>query len=435
MDPLIIGIVGVIALLVLLAFGIHVAIALAAVAIAGITFVSGPGSALGLTSRTFFAVASNYSFTVLPLFIIMGHFAVSSGIMGKAYNFASKWLSDLPAGLYMVTSASCALFAAATGSSAATTVAIGKTVIPEMEKHGYDRRLALGCVAASGTLGVLIPPSIPMVIYGIITEESIGRLLIAGVIPGVLSALIYMVGMFLLVRFKPSLGPPAARYEWKERFRTIPGIWGVVLLFGIVIGGIYGGVFTPTEAGAWGAFASIMLVVIATKKRFFNEAKKAGRDAAVTLGMIFFIFMAAVVFSRFMILAGVTDSILAFVHQGGFTPLTVLSFFIFISVIMGMFMSAGAALILVAPMAHSVLVPLGYDPIWLGVIMIKMFELAVITPPVGSNVFVIKALVPDMPVEQIFRGIAPFAVMDLLTVAILIAFPQISLWLPTIAFG
>lgn len=435
MEPILIGIIAIVALLALIFLGVHIAIALGVVAFVGLMLITNLNSALSLTARSFYTTTSTYAFTVLPLFIIMGHFAAISGITEKAYAFASKWLSNLPAGLYLVTTGSCALFAAATGSAAATTVAIGKTVLPEMEKHGYDKKLSLGCVAASGTLGVLIPPSIAMVVYGIATEESIGRLLIAGVIPGVLSAAIYMMGMTLLIRINPKLGPPGAKYKWKERFQAMPGVWGIALLFGIVIGGIYSGVFTPTEAGAWGAFAAIVLVAIRAKKRFFGEARKAGWETAVTAAMIFFIIMTAIVFTRFLTLAGVVDAMTGFIVGGGFSPLTVLALFIFISFILGMFMSSTAALLLVAPLAHAALIPLGFDGIWLGIIMIKMFELALITPPVGGTVFVAKALVPDVPVEDVFRGIAPFAIMDLITIVILIAFPQISLWLPTIAFG
>lgn len=435
MDPIFIGIIAVVVLLALIFLGAHIAIALGVVGFVGLILIGNLNQALSLTAHSFFATVSHYTFTVLPLFIIMGHFAAASGVSERAYNFAAKWLSNLPAGLYLVTTGSCALFASVTGSGAATTVAVGKAVLPEMEKHGYDKRLSLGCVAASGTLGVLIPPSIPLVVYGIITEESIGRLLLAGVIPGALSAAIYMLGMSLIIRFKPHLGPPATKYAWKERFQAVPGIWGCALLFGIIMGGIYSGVFTPTEAGAWGAFAAIIMVVFKQKRRFFNEAKNVGFETTLTASMIFFLIMTAMVFSQFLTLAGVVYALLDFIIGGEFSPVIILTLFIALCVLMGMFMTGTATLLLIAPIMHGVLIPLGYDGIWLGIIMVKMFELAVITPPVGASVFVAKALVPDIPVEEVFRGIAPFAVMDLLTVVVLVAFPQISIWLPTMAFG
>jgi tripartite ATP-independent transporter DctM subunit len=435
MDPLAMGIIAIIILLALLAVGVHVAIAIGIVAFVGLISIGDLERALSLTGHSFYTTTSNYAFTVLPLFILMGHFAASSGVVEKAYNFVSRWLSHLPAGLYLVTTGSCALFAAATGSMAATTVAVGKTVLPEMQRLGYDRRLSVATVAASGTLGVLIPPSVPLVIYGICTEESIGRLLLAGLIPGVVSAVIYMLGISLLVRFKPSLAPERVKYKWKERFQSIPGVWGVALLFGVVMGGIYSGVFTPNEAGAIGASAAIVLLAFRTKKDFFREATRAAWETALTTAMIFFIIMTATVFSYFLTWAGVVKGVMSFIVTGGFSPFIILGFFLLIWLFLGMFMAATPVLILVAPLAHSVLIPLGFDGIWLGIIMIKMMEVAFITPPIGTGVFVAKALVPDLSLEEVFKGIAIFVVMDLLTIAILVTFPQISLWLPTIAFG
>jgi len=435
MDPLVIGIIAIIVLLVLLAVGVHVAVAIGVVAFVGLILIGDLSRALSLTGHSFYTTISNYAFTVIPLFIVMGHFAASSGVVEKAYSFVSRWLSNLPAGLYLVTTGSCALFAAATGSMAATTVAVGKSVLPEMERLGYNRRLSVATVAASGTLGVLIPPSIPLVIYGMCTEESIGRLLLAGLIPGAVSAVIYMLGISLLVHFKPSLAPARVKHKWKERFQSIPGVWGIALLFGVVMGGIYTGVFTPCEAGAVGAFAAIVLLALRTKRKFFGEAKKATWETAVTTAMIFFIIMTATVFSYFLTRAGVVKGVMSFIITGGFSPLIILGFFLLIWLFLGMFMAATPVLILIAPLAHSVLIPLGFDGIWLGIIMIKMMEVAFITPPIGTGVFVAKALVPDLPLEEVFKGIGTFVIMDLLTIAILIAFPQISLWLPTMAFG
>lgn len=436
MDPIAIAIVGIIVLLALLFAGVHVSIAMGVVGFFGLLLVIDLGAALSITARSFFTTISSYMWTVLPLFIIMGHFAAGSGVVEKAYNFAHKWLSNLPAGLYLVTTASCALFAAATGSMAATTVAIGRTILPEMKKLGYNRRLSVATVAASGTLGVLIPPSIPLVVYGAITEESIGRLLIAGVIPGVISAIIYMLGVSLLIHFRPQLAVKKVyTYSWRERFQSVSGIWGVALLFGIIMGGIYSGVFTPTEAGAVAAFVAIVLLIVKTKRKFFGVAKQATFETAVTNAMIFFLIMTAAILSSFLTLSGAIGSVMNFIVGGEFSPLVILIFFLILWVFLGMFMAATPSLILVAPLAHSVLVPLGYDPIWLGIIMIKMMELAFITPPIGTGTFVAKALVPDLPLEEVFKGVTVFVVLDVITIAILIAFPQICTWLPSIAFA
>ena len=429
-----IGIFGIVAFLILLAFGVHVAIALAAVSLVGLTLLTSLHGALSLMVHSFYSSTSNYSFVVLPLFIIMGDFAASSGVTEKAYDFASKWLSQLRGGLYLVTTAACALFAAVSGSATATTLAIGKTVLPEMKKYNYDRKLSVACVAASGTLGVLIPPSIVLVIYGIVTEEPIGRLLLAGVLPGVLSALVYMIGIYLLVRIKPDLAPPTMKHGWTDRVRTIPGLWGIGLLFGVIIGGIYSGAFTATEAGAIGAFVAILLLAGKTKGGFLKESRVAAWDTAVTMAMLFFIIVTAVVFTTFLTLSGVIDSLMAFASSKSISPSLMLIFFVLVSIILGMFVSGTAMILVVAPIAHHVLVPLGYDGIWLGIIMVKMFELGAITPPVGLNVFVAKTLVPDMGTLEVFQGIGAFAFMEIITIVILILFPAISTFLPTLAF-
>jgi C4-dicarboxylate transporter, DctM subunit len=288
-------------------------------------------------------------------------------------------------------------------------------------------------VACSGTLGVLIPPSIVMVIYGIVTQEPVGRLLIAGILPGILSALIYMTGIYFLVRLKPSLAPRAVSFSWRERLASIKGLWGVAILFGIIIGGIYTGVFTPNEAGAIGAVAAVVLLAAVGKKNLFKELKHSVWDTAMTVAMMFFIVIAATIFTKFLTVAGVLDLLISVVTESQMPKTTLLIIFIIICIIFGMFLSATASLLLIAPVAHSVLLPLGFDGIWLGIIMVKMFELAIITPPIGLNVYIAKTLVPELEITDVFRGIGIFAVMDVITVAILVAFPQISLWLPSVA--
>jgi C4-dicarboxylate transporter DctM subunit len=434
MEPLLVGVVATVVMTLLLAVGVHVAIALAAVTLVGLSLITSVHATLSMIVNSFYTSTSDYSFVVLPLFIIMGNFAASSGVTEKAYNFASKWLSQFRGGLYLVTITACALFAAVSGSGTATTLAIGKTVLPEMEKYGYNRRLSVACVACSGTLGVLIPPSIVMVIYGIVTEEPVGPLLIAGIIPGILSALIYMVGIYIMVSIKPTLAPATVSYSWKERFKSIPGLWGVALLFGGIIGGIYAGVFTPNEAAAVGAVVAFILLVMRNRGNLLSEVKKAAWDAAMTVAMMFFIVIAATVFTKFLTVAGVLDVLLSIVKTSHLSPSALVVFFIAVCVVFGMFLSATAALLLLAPLAHNILVPLGFDGIWLGVIMVKMFELAVITPPIGLNVYIAKTLVPELEITDVFRGIGVFAFMELITVTILVIFPQLSLWLPSLMF-
>ena len=434
MEPLTLGILSIALLLALIFSGVHIAIAMGVVGFAGLVFIMNFSAALSVTAISFYVTGSAYSFIVLPLFIIMGEFAAASGIMVGAYRFAATWLSSLRGGLYLVTTFACALFAGCTGSSAATAIAVGKSVLPEMQRLKYNRSLSLGCVAVCGTLGVMIPPSVAFVIYAIATEESIGRLLLAGIMPGILTAIMYMVGTSILVRIKPELAPPTDRHTWSECFRSVPGVLGVFLLFSIVMGGIYTGFFTPNEAAAWGAFAA-MLLVIRKKGQFLAITKQAALETIATSAMIFLLLMTATIFTKFLTLAGFVDAMSKVVLESGFNPYVILMLFIVICIILGMFLNAGSVIILIAPLAHKALVPLGFDGIWLGVIMVKMFELAVITPPVALNLYVTQTLIPESTIGEVIHGTIPYLVMECVSIFILILFPQISTWLPSIAYG
>lgn len=435
MNGALIGALGVAALLVLILVGTPIAVALMAIGFIGLVSVIGLPAALSGIANQLYVDSSNYAFSVIPFFIAMGYFASASGIVDSAYDFASKWLSNVPGGLYVVAIATCAIFAAATGSSFTGTIAVGKSILPEMEKRGYDSKLSVGCLAVAGTLGVMIPPSLSMVIYGIATNESIGTLLIAGVIPGIMSTVVYMLGSGVLVALNPRFAPRRTGFTWRERFRAVPGVWGIAVLAGIIIGGIYSGIFTPTEAGAIAAVVALILLAYGRKNQFFTEFRQGAKDTIITNAMIFFILVGAMIFSRFLTRAGAVDSFVEAITKGGFAPWVILALFLALWTVLGMFMAATAVLLLVAPIAHATLTPLGYDGIWLGVIMTKMFELAALTPPVALNVYVAKSLVPEMRLEDAFRGTAPFIVMECVTVALLVAFPEISLWLPRMAFG
>ena len=425
------GLIAVMALLILLGSGIHVAVALAGVSIVGLLLIAGPEVTVALVANVFYVSISSYSLVLVPLFILMGHFADASGVVADALKCVYKWFGWLPGGLALTTTVGCGIFAAACGSSSATVAAIGKFVIPEMERYGYSQKLAAGTVAASGTLGILIPPSIVLVIYGIMCEVSIGQLFMAGILPGVLSAAIYMAGIIIVVLLRPQLAPPAATFSWKERIKSIPGVWGILLLATIIMGGIYAGVFTPTEAGGMAAFASLVLLLCMMKlKHAWKAIRIAIPETVKTTAMVFIIMISAILFSRFLTLAGVFDTALEFISKEGLSPLFVVTVVLVISTIMGCFMSAMAVLLIIAPHAYSVLTSIGFDGLWVGIIMVKLFELAAITPPVGINVYVTKGIAPHIPIMHIFQGIAIFAVMDVITIALLIAFPEITLWLP-----
>lgn len=426
-----IGIASIVALLVLLSLGVQIAAALAVVSIVGLLLTSGFKATVSLTAQTLYMFISNYSFVLVPLFILMGSFAGAAGIVRGAMRTAYTWLASVRGGLALATTLGCGFFAGVCGSSTATTAAIGKFIMPEMRRYGYDVKLATGTIAASGTLGILIPPSIVLVIYGVTCEESIGRLFIAGILPGVLSIVVYMIGITFVIYRQPQLAPPSVKFSWIERIKSIPGIWGILLIILIIWGGIYGGVFTPTEAGGISALTSFLILVSRVPpRRVWEELKVAIPEAVQTTGMVFILMVVAMLFSRFLTLAGVLDAALAFLFTREWSPIVMIFLICSVATIMGCFISAIAVLLLIAPTAHLILTSFGYSGIWLGIIMVKLFELANITPPVGINVYVVKGIAPDVPMEDIFKGIGMFAVMDVITIAILVAFPQISTWLP-----
>jgi len=304
-------------------------------------------------------------------------------------------------------------------------------MIPEMERYGYDQKIAAGTVAAAGTFGILIPPSLVLVVFGIITETPIGPLFIAGILPGLLTIAIYIIGVVILVYIKPELTPPAKSYSWNERIKSIKGLWGIILLVSLIWGGIYGGVFTPTEAGGAGAFGAIIILLLKVPpKRSWQVILKGVPDAVSMTGMIFITMVTATLFSKFLTLTGVLDSAL-YVMSTSQWPRWVMVILIFsISSLMGCFVTAMGVLLLIAPVACTVLTNLGYHPIWVGIMMVKLFELANITPPVGMNVFVVKGIASHIPMETIFRGCFPFVIMDVVTITLLVIFPEITLWLP-----
>lgn len=427
-----IGIIGAIVFLVLLFMGVHVSIALGTVGFLGFVVLTGFERAIMTAGRFFYTGASSYALAVLPLFIFMGHLVSSAGLVERAVRASMVWLGNFRAGLYYVVIAACSLFAAASGSATATSMSVGKSLYPEMVKANYDRTLSLCCIAASGTIGVMIPPSIPLIIYGVATEESIARLFLAGVIPGILEALVYALGIFILTRFRPSLSPPplaVTRYTWGQRLKTIPGMWGIFVLLAVILGGIYGGIFTPNEAAAVATLVALIMFLGRFRGGFMAPLRSAITETVSTTGVLMLIILTSTLFSRFLIFTGVFDSLRGLEDLSPFLTLVV---FLGAFFVMGMFISSMAALLIIAPLAHVMLVPT-YDPIWLGLIMVKMFEIGSITPPVGFNIFVANAIDRDLPITKLYAGTTVFWVMDLITLALMMAFPQLVLWLPNLA--
>jgi len=423
-----VGLVGFGGLLVLIAVGVPIAFSFMIVACAGLLYIESFGVVLSSLRTIPFRWAASYELSCIVLFILMACLANQSGIGRLGYDAAEKWLGKVRGSLAMATVVACGAFATISGSSTATAGAMGKIVLPEMKALNYDERLAAGAAAAGGTIGILIPPSITFVIYGILVEESIGKLFMAGVLPGIMEIISYLLVIALLVRIFPAWAPIGRSYSIKERLSTLKPIWPIALIAGVVLGGIYMGVFTPTEAGAIGAAATFLVVTVSgrmSRKGFITSILEAGELTCA----IYLIIIGAMVFNRFLALSGVID--LAGNLAGAFgTPLTFLLFVMLVYFILGCFMNVTAMIVLTIPIFLPFIDALGINFIWFGVIVVRMMEVGMITPPVGLNLFTIKLVNPDVPMIQIIKGAIPFVITDLICIVILIAFPQISLWLP-----
>jgi C4-dicarboxylate transporter DctM subunit len=421
MDPLTVGCIGIGVLILLLFSGIPIGVAMGATGVAGMLLISGPQAALGLLERIPYDTTANYTISVVPLFILMGSFCFYAGISQDLYRTLYKWIGHFRGGLAMATVAACAGFASVSGSSLATAATMGTVALPEMKKYGYDDGLATGAVAAGGTMGILIPPSIIFILYGVITEQSIGKLFLAGFIPGVLEAVFYIITIHLLVLWKPAIGPRGPKTTLSEKFFSFKDVWIVLVLFLVVIGGIYLGVFSPTEAGGIGAFGAFLFAIIRGRlrwKNFFGSLLETGK----TSGMIFVIVIGATLLGAFLAVTRVPYELADTV-----SALPVNRY-----IILGMIMDSMAMVLLTVPIFFPVITALGFDPIWFGVIIVRMTEIGQITPPVGINVFVIKGVAPDIPMGTIFKGIMPFFIADICHVALLISVPPISLYLPSL---
>jgi tripartite ATP-independent transporter DctM subunit len=408
----------------------RIAFATAIIGFVGIYILRGWHAASTVSGYIPHAAVTPYSLSVIPLFIIMGYFAFYAGLTSDIYKTAQKWFGHLPGGLAIATVFGCAGFAACTGSSTASAAVMGRIGIPEMIEHGYDRRLAAGVVAASGTLAALIPPSIILVIYGIITEQSVGMLLIAGFIPGILSALIYGIGIYVRVKLNPDLGKPSPAVPFKQKILALRGTWGMLLIIALILGGIYAGWFTPTEAGGIGAF-SAFLMALGLRRLTLTNLREALLETGKTTVMIFTIMAGVLILIYFLALTGVPDAFAQMVIALPFNRYLVLIAILTVYVVLGMFLDGLGMLMLTLPIVFPAVTALGFDPIWFGIIVVKMVEICLVTPPVGLNVYMVRSVAPEIPLEQIFLGIIPFVVMDLLTVALLIIFPEIITFLPS----
>jgi tripartite ATP-independent transporter DctM subunit len=430
LDPVITGIIGTIFVFLLLFLGMPIAFALMFVGFVGISYLSSIEAALPVVARTVYGVSAYYPYTVIPLFIVMGGFAGSSGMTRELYKTFDKWLRRLPGGLSIATIAASAGFAAVSGSSVATAATMGTVALPEMKRFNYHARLATGSIAAGGTLGFLIPPSIGFVVYGMLTEQSIGKLLIAGMIPGLILALAYIGIIIAWVKLNPSLAPASPEaVGWGEKFSSLLGVWEPLAIFLLVMGGIYSGFFTPTEAGAIGATV-LFLVALIKRKLGWENLTGALKEAVRISVMVLFLVAGANVFSYFLALSTIPVKVAAWAAALHVSPYLIHTIIVVIYLFLGCFLDAISMMVLTMPVIFPVVLALGFDPIWFGVIAVLMMEAGLITPPMGLNIYTVAGVAKDTPVETIFSGVAPFLLSIFVIVFIITLFPGIALFLP-----
>ena len=432
-DPATAGVIVACILVFLLITGTHIGVGLGISGFIGILITINERAAFAQVATVPFSTTNSFTLAVIPLFILMGSLATQAGLTTDLYRAAYNWLGKISGGLAMATTLASAAFGAACGSTIVNAAVFTKMAMPEMTKFGYDKRLSAGCIAASGTLASLIPPSILMIIYAVITEQSVARLLVAGLVPGFLSAAVYMLGIYIVAKARPDLAPiPNVKITRRERWESLKGVWGISFLFILVIGGIYMGFFVPTYAGAVGAFGAFMIVA-AKRKLNGRLLVDTFKDAGITTSTIFIIVIGGIIFARFLTYTGLVGDISEWMIALNLSPITYLIGFAILYLILGMLIDPIAIMVMTLPVMFPIMTSVGYDPIWLGVIAIKLAEISLITPPVGLNVYVVRSASPvKLRLEEVFAGVTPFLIMDVFTLALLIAFPSIVLFLPSL---
>jgi tripartite ATP-independent transporter DctM subunit len=404
---------------------------MALMALLGLGYFSGTGAGLNNLSMSAVRVGTEYTWSVAPLFIWMGLLAYYVGFAEELYNAAYKWIGHLPGGLASATTASCAGLAAITGSSLTGVLAMGAISLPQMRAYKYDDKLATACICTAATIGILIPPSLGFIVYGMLTEISIGKLFIAGIFPGILQTGIIIGLITILTIRNPKLGPPGPKTAWREKIASLKSVWAVLLLIVFCIGGIYAGVFTPTEAGAIGSFGALVLGTIRRRLSLKGLVQSMSEATRMT-GVIFFIFVFATALTVFLASTNLTYDLAEWVIALDIPPLAIITLILLIYMILGCLMNSLPAVILTLPILFPIVTTAGFDPIWFGVLVVVMVELGQITPPIGMNVFAMAAYAKDIPMYNIFRGVLPFWVAFIIFIILLVAFPQICLFLPSL---
>ncbi len=431
------SIIGFIVVLALVLLRMPIAIAMGLVGIIGYAQETTLRASISMSGRLIIDTAQDYGLSVVPLFILMGLFVNKGGLSRELYRVSYVFLGHFKGGLAMATIMACGGFAAICGSSLATAATMSKVALPEMRKYGYSDELSTASIAAGGTLGILIPPSVILVIYGLLTETSIGKLFIAGVVPGLIGIFFYLLAVRFIVMRNSKAGPAGEVSSWKERFDAFKNVWAVTALFFLVIGGLYGLfnfwplnlTFSPTEAAGMGA-AGAFLIAISRRQLTFNDIKAVLKETSHTTAILFSVMIGASMFSNFVNLAGLPEGLLALVNQTGLSPMTVMLFIILIYILLGCVFESLSMLLLTVPIFFPLVTSLGFNPVWFGIVVVVVTEISLITPPVGLNVFVLKGVVVDVSTGTIFKGVTPFWVVDIFRLALIVFVPWLVLFLP-----
>ena len=432
MDPSTVGLLAFAGMMVLIVMGVPIGFAMLTTAVVGYFIVGRPNFAETQLSITFFDQGANFVFVAVPLYFMMGQLVQRTNIAYDLYECVYRWLGRLPGGLAISSVVACAGFGAVSGGSVTAVATMAPMCIPAMRRYNYDDGLATDSISAAGTLGILIPPSIIMVGYGILTETSIGALFIAGIIPGILMTLGYSVTIAVKCMINPELGPLGDKYSLQEKVRSLTKVLPIFLTFIVVIGGIYGGIFTPTEAAGIGVLALVVISLVMRRLNWTNFRQSLLKSMH-TSAMIFIIIIGGHMMGKFVVFTGLTEGVIGWMNSADFSPLTVMLMISLLYIVLGMVLDVWGMLILTIPFTLPIIINLGYDPIWYGVYAVIMAELALITPPVGINVYVMAKMAPDVPLTKIFHGVAPFFIFTLILVALITLFPDIAMWLPRTA--
>ena len=430
LSPDAVAVIGFLVLFVLMLLRVPVGMAMGLVGVTGYAYIAGPGPALKLIGQSSMRTVTDYTFGVIPMFMLMGAFVSVSGVSKELFRAANAFIGHMRGGLGVATVLACGGFAAICGSSVATAATFSSVAYPEMRRFGYPQSFSTGVIAAGGTLGAMLPPSTVLAVYAILTQQDIGKLFMAGIVPGLLAMLLYVITIMIIVRLRPDWLPRGEKKSWPDRFRGLKDVWAPLVLFIFVIGGLYGGFFTPTEAGGVGASGAFLLGVLRGK---LDRAgiRSALLSATRTSAAVFTVLIGALLFGYFLTITQVPQKLMEMLTGMGVGRYGILAMIMVMYLVLGCLMDAMAMIILTVPIIFPVIVQLGFDPIWFGVIIVMTVELGLIHPPVGMNVFVIKSVVKDVSFTTIFKGVIPFVVTDLIRLVILICFPIIALWLPS----